>query len=98
MTRELPKNPNTRQPYSDVSLELEVCLGYVTDYLGTAYKDMGDKERKMLDIRLQGLYRAVLRASAVLDPEPMTDAQWELAKVTAFELMIPLEEALWSER
>ncbi len=92
MTRELPKNPNTRQPYSDVAEELTVCLGYVTDYLGTSFADMGEKERKMLDVRLKGLYQAVLRCNAVLDPTVLSDAQWEQAKVTAFELMIPLEE------
>lgn len=90
--RELPKNPNTRQPYSDVNMELVYYTGEIVEYLGMAREKMGEDEWKRLDMKLKALGRAMLRARAVLDPLSLTDQEWETANQDAFALMIELQK------
>lgn len=85
--RELPKNPNTRPPYSDVYLELDYYTGQIVQYLGISKKDMGNYEWGKLEEYLKRLDQAMLRTRAVLDPVTLNDEEWEKASNhTAFDL------------
>lgn len=84
--RELPQNPNTRKPYSDVYLELEYYIYQIVGYVNIGRKPT-KQEWKTLREQLQRLDQALLRTRAVLDPITLSDEQWKQAsKHTAFDL------------
>lgn len=90
--RELPQNPNTRKPYSDVYMELEYYVSQIVSYINIGRKPT-EYEWKDLREQLQRLDQALLRTRAVLDPITLTDEQWEQAsKYTAFDEVFKLEK------
>ena len=90
--RELPQNPNTRKPYSDVYSELEYYVGQIVGYLNIGRKPT-ESEWKELKRQLQRLDQAMLRARAVLDPVTLSEEEWErAAEHTAFDLFEKKEE------
>jgi hypothetical protein len=84
--RELPRNQNTRPPYSDVYMELSYYIYAVTDYLGVSSKAVGTYERNMLGNKLRSLSQAMLRVRAVLDPATLSATEWEQATKTAWDV------------
>ena len=78
---ELPKNPNTRQPYSDVAIELDRHMGDVVEFLGFSQAEMSDADRSNLQVHLKRLDQAMLRARAVLDPTTLSDDDWKQALI-----------------
>jgi hypothetical protein len=90
VVRELPKNPNTRPPYSDVYGELSYYVGEMAMLLGVSRKEMGEDEWKRLGWKLAALDQALLRTRAVLDPVTLSDEDWEKAKETAWQVMTKL--------
>jgi hypothetical protein len=76
---ELPKNPNVRQPYSDVSGDLERIIGDVVEFAGPG---LTNADRHNLKVKLAQLDQAVLRARAVLDPISLSDEDWKQALVS----------------
>jgi hypothetical protein len=79
--KELAKNPNTRQPYSDVSGDLDRIVGNVVEFLGVAKSDYSDGDETNLNKYLRQLDQAILRARAVLDPTSLTDEEWTQAQI-----------------
>jgi hypothetical protein len=78
--RELSKNPNVRQPYSDVQEELQLFVGGLTDsLLDKCNPLLTDDERSRLTTEMMLANQALLRARAVLDPESLSDDEWALA-------------------
>lgn len=88
--RELPKNPNIRQPYSDVSGDLESNFSSVVEFLGYSRKEMGEADWSNLMSYIERMDQSILRARAVLDPESLEDADWEKA-------LIPPEDARFGD-
>lgn len=78
--RELPKNPNTRQPYADVSLDLDRLIGDVVCFLDT--RNLSEADKANLTVKLKRLDQAQLRARAVLDPQTLSNEDWEQALVS----------------
>lgn len=76
---EIPKNPNVRQPYSDVAGDLNQIQGTIVEFLGVSKAEMGHSDWE----RLQGLRKRLdwctLRVRAILDPTSLTDDDWKTA-------------------
>lgn len=76
---ELPRNPNVRQPYSDVSGDLEELVGDIVEFCG---EPLSAADRHNLSVKLRRLDQAILRARAVLDPSSLTPEEWDKALVS----------------
>lgn len=78
--RELKRNPNVRQPYSDVAGDLDRLSGDLILFVGDrlAFRTEEDKEEmRQLCERMDWI---CVRARAVLDPASLTEADWILAE------------------
>lgn len=84
--RELPKNPNTRQPYSDVYQELSDTIGSVVEFLGVSRDDLSHGDKESLDKYMRQLDQASLRVQAVLDPDALTDVEWTQAQISTWDI------------
>lgn len=82
MTREFPKNPNVRPPYSDIQGEVDVYIGDLVNAwadLRERSKDYDEDEQKAGNIRLHVIQQVLLRVRAVLDPDSMSEEDWQQA-------------------
>jgi hypothetical protein len=91
---ELPKNPNTRQPYSDVALELDRHVGNVVEFLGVSKEEMGPADWSNLQVHIKRLDQAMLRARAVLDPTTLSDDDWKQALISSDDASFGDESAV----
>ena len=80
MEKVLTKNPNVRQPYSDVYGDLDSVVGNVVEFLGVAISDYSLGDEANLNAYMANLEQAMLRVRAVLDPESLTDDEWVKAQ------------------
>jgi hypothetical protein len=92
MSRELPQNPNTRKPYSDVQIEVDVHVRGLIEVLVGQLHVTDELHRRIINRRIRVAERALLRVRAVLDPITLSDEDWENTKQSAHALSVELHD------